>query len=432
MKSVAIIGAGLAGLAAAQRCQEKGLDYAVYEKNAYIGGHAYSHCDNGFYFDEGPHISFSKDDQIKDLLAASVEQNYSEQKLKILNYWQGAWYQHPLLCHLYGLPTSLIQQIINDIENNTLSQTDNFKQWCYRYQGKTFSEQFTLPYTKKYWAIDAEQLGTDWLEPRFYIPTLEQIKQGATKQLAPDFHYIKTFRYPSVGGFASYCNAFKLEKPVQCNHAINYIDPHKKTIRFINGEIKNYDYLLSSMPLPKLIDCITQAPEDIKNAAQQLHCTSVKLINIGFKTQRQLPDAHLLYFYDADICFARAHFPHTLAAAMAPANQQSLQLEIYYSPFKPLPETDMIEKALADCYRCQLLSTDDEIVMVNSLDVKYANVLFTQQRQQAVDNLLNYLNSLQIVCCGRYGLWDYYWSDDSIRSGWNAVDKIENRVRNMR
>ncbi len=425
MRSIAIIGAGLAGLAAAQRCQQAGLNYTVYEKNEYIGGHAYSHCYNDFYFDEGPHISFSNDKQIKELLAASIQQDYSEQTLKILNYWQGGWYQHPLLCHLYGLPDQLIHQIICDIENSMPLQTNNFEQWCYRYQGKTFSDHFTLPYTAKYWAIDADQLTTDWLGPRFYIPTIEQIKQGATERLAANYHYIKTFRYPRTGGFSAYCNAFKLSKPVRCNHAVNYINPHKKTLQFSNGEIHNYDYLLSSMPLPELVACIQEVPEEIKIAAQQLHCSSVHLINIGFETKRQLPDAHLLYFYDADICFARAHFPHTLATSMAPTNQQNLQLEIYYSSFKPLAKTNIIEKALADCYRCQLLSIDDPILIINSLDIKYANVLFTQQRQQAVDKILHYLNSLQITCCGRYGLWEYYWSDDSIRSGWNAVDILK-------
>src|SRR5262249_19339093 len=77
-KHVAILGAGFAGLAAAQRCRQLGAAVAVYEKNACLGGHASSMVVNGFTFDEGPHVSFTKKDVIKELLARGVGGDYRE------------------------------------------------------------------------------------------------------------------------------------------------------------------------------------------------------------------------------------------------------------------------------------------------------------------------------------------------------------------
>jgi phytoene desaturase len=56
MKKIAIIGAGLGGLALAIRLQAKGYNVTVLEKNALVGGHAYPLHKNGYTFDMGPSL----------------------------------------------------------------------------------------------------------------------------------------------------------------------------------------------------------------------------------------------------------------------------------------------------------------------------------------------------------------------------------------
>ncbi len=53
MKNIAIIGAGVAGLAAAYELQKKGHTVTVYEKEPYVGGRMSSREKNGFIFDIG-------------------------------------------------------------------------------------------------------------------------------------------------------------------------------------------------------------------------------------------------------------------------------------------------------------------------------------------------------------------------------------------
>jgi hypothetical protein len=50
------------------RLQGAGITPTVYDKNAYYGGHTASfRYENNFVFDNGPHISFTKDPRIQDL-----------------------------------------------------------------------------------------------------------------------------------------------------------------------------------------------------------------------------------------------------------------------------------------------------------------------------------------------------------------------------
>ena len=53
---VAVIGSGLAGLAAACTLAARGHQVEVFEKNAWLGGKAAQLCEQGFRFDMGPTI----------------------------------------------------------------------------------------------------------------------------------------------------------------------------------------------------------------------------------------------------------------------------------------------------------------------------------------------------------------------------------------
>ena len=70
MPTIIVLGTGMAAFGAAYRLHAEGLTPVMYDKNAYHGGHTASfRSDSGFLFDVGPHISFTKDPRIQDLLA---------------------------------------------------------------------------------------------------------------------------------------------------------------------------------------------------------------------------------------------------------------------------------------------------------------------------------------------------------------------------
>src|SRR5512146_1510 len=202
----------MAGFGAAHRLHAEGIVPVMFDKNTYHGGHTASfHYDSGFLFDMGPHISFTKDPRIQDLFADSVDQKYETVQITLNNYWRGHWPLHPVQLHLHGLPEDVIVKVISDfVEEQHAPErpVTNYDEWLLASFGRTFAELFPMQYTRKYHLTAAENMSTDWLGPRIYRPSLEEVLRGALSASAPHVHYITHFRYPSRGGFVSYLTKF--------------------------------------------------------------------------------------------------------------------------------------------------------------------------------------------------------------------------------
>ena len=123
---IAVLGTGMAGVGAGHAMQAHGARFVCYDNNPYRGGHTCSiRYNNGFVFDEGPHISFTKNERVRALLADAVQGRHEERKFAIDNYWQGQRIPHPVQCHLNELPVELTIKIIRDFTNPVLSVTAN-------------------------------------------------------------------------------------------------------------------------------------------------------------------------------------------------------------------------------------------------------------------------------------------------------------------
>jgi protoporphyrinogen oxidase len=432
---VAVLGAGLAGLAAAQRLREDGASVDVYEKEPGLGGHARSHRIEGFTFDEGPHVSFTARPEIQQLFAAAVGGEYLESDAIVTNYYGGHWVRHPAQCNLFGLPVELVERCVVDFvrahyeDKETAIQ--NYADWCYRQLGQTFSESFTFRYTRKFWTADPREMTTDWIGPRVHRPTIEEMVRGALGRTTRNHHYITRFRYPRKGGFGAYVSGVARGQAVLVDHEVVEIDlPHRR-LNFANGRAANFERLVSSLPLPDLIRLIKDAPRRVVEAASRLLCTSLVLVDVGI-SRSEWPDVHWMYFYDDDLIFARGSLPHRLSPSNAPLGCGSVQVEVYHSRYRPLETGDVLGRAMDDLYRTGLLRRDDRVLVARERRIPYANVLFDHERIPNLTVVRDYLTEIGIVTCGRYGEWDYHWTDDSIVSGWRAVDGLTQRVASNR
>ena len=300
----------------------------MYDKNNYHGGHTASfRYDSGFLFDVGPHISYTKDPRIQELFADSVHQQYQTLQVSLNNYWRGHWPKHPVQLHLHGLPEDVVVKIIADFvrEHQTPDRPiKNYADWLLTSFGRTFAELFPMQYTRKYHTTTADNMTTDWLGPRIYRPSLEEVLHGALSPSSPTVHYITHFRYPSEGGFVSYLNKFVPMGNLNLNHELVSVDPRARQLRFSNGHEAHYDALISSVPLPDLVRMIDGAPRDVLDAVGRLACSICVVVNVGVNRE-DLSRAHVTYFYDEDICFARLGFPHMLAASNASPGTGSIQ-----------------------------------------------------------------------------------------------------------
>lgn len=427
--NIVILGTGMGGFGAAHRLHAEGISPVMYDKNGHHGGHTASfRYDSGFLFDLGPHISFTKDTRIQDLFADSVDQQFETKPLKLNNYWRGYWPLHPVQLHLHGLPEDVIVKVITDfVEERQAPErpVTNYADWLLASFGRTFAELFPMQYTRKYHLTTAENMSTDWLGPRIYRPSLEQVVQGALSPSAPNVHYITQFRYPTEGGFVSYLKKFVPLGNLKLGHELVSIDPRTRQLSFSNGHLTHYDALISSVPLPDLIRMIKGAPQDVLDASRRLACSTCVIVNVGVDRD-DLSPTHLSYFYDEDICFTRLSFPHMLSSRNVPPGTGSIQAEVYFSDkYKPLSGSpqDLIDPVIKDLHRCGLLHDDDRILFSNALLLRYANIIFDLDRAAALKTVHGYLDDLGIAYCGRYGDWGYMWTDESFKSGEQAADR---------
>jgi protoporphyrinogen oxidase len=432
---IAILGSGMAGMGACHRLRALGLSSIVYDRNSYPGGHTASHRNEGFVFDEGPHVSFTKNEEFRRLLSESVRGDYRVVSAAVNNYWKGHWIRHPAITNLYGLPSDLIVRILLDfIESQRAPRVPirHYLDWLVAAYGRSFAESFPVRYTVKYHTTRAENLSTDWLGPRLYQAKLEEVILGAIQPNSPNVHYVQDYRYPTQGGFGSYLRLFQNQSDIRLNHQVVRIDWQRRELTFGNGATATctYDWLVSSVPLPDLIGMLNPVPADVKEAAQQLACTSVVLVNLGVD-RPDVSSQSWTYFYDEEFPFSRVSFPRMMSPHTVPDGKSSIQAEVYYSAkYRPLdcgPEA-LIEPVIEGLRRCGVLRPDDRICFKQARLVPYANIIFDLDRAGYLAVVHGFLDSIGIRYCGRYGAWGYLWTDEAFETGEQAAQQIVDQI----
>lgn len=428
---VAIIGAGIAGLGAADGVEMLGRRASIFEASRHRGGHTSSVERDGFVFDEGPHVSFTKDERVKDAFTRGAG-SVNEFVAQITNYFDGLWLRHPAQCNLFGADPGLIARCVEDLVESRIrpiAEPANYEEWCIDGLGETFFREFTAKYTRKYWTVEAREMTTDWVADRMYPPKVGEVVRGALENHnSNQFHYLNSFRYPTTGGFESFLNEFGRSADITLGAQVTSVDVERRQLRFTDGEIADYQNLISTMPLPLLIDSIVdgQCPPEVRFAASRLRCTSVLLVDVAVD-RADLFDSHWFYVYDESLLISRGHFPHMLAPNNAPAGCGSIQLEIYFADHKPLPDSPdaLAERVVDELVQLGILNSRLEVRWVRNRVIPFANVLFDHNRASSLATIQPWLAGTGIELAGRYGEWGYLWTDDSLSSGWRAAERLQ-------
>lgn len=449
---ILILGAGLAGISCSYHLKH---DCLVVEKNSYAGGHIYSHKINDFTWDEGPHVSFTKHQYVKDLFSLSVEGEFLEYPVFPTNYYKGHWIAHPAQSNLYAVPEPTRSKCLTDflktrknIDNHV--QPANYDEWIKLAFGDEFSNEFVKKYTKKYWTLNPEQLSTDWVGDRVFFPDVETVKKGFEGPLDESTHYITSVRYPKTGGYYSYSNLLRKNMNVQLNKCVNKIDLNYKTVYFTDGTEQKYSKLINTLPLPEFVKFL-DTPDEIQDAAKDLACSELLLLNFVVNHPAVI-NSHWLYVYDDDKYATRINFTELLSPDNGIQGKCGVQVEVYFSRYKEQKETieQICKKVAEELVEMGLVENESCIEEANTNYIKYANVIFDHKRQKSLNTILDYLTDFgllrenddltpatdwskkdvvknkfgDIILAGRFGQWKYYWTDDCILRGKYIAENI--------
>lgn len=418
-----ILGAGIAGLGAGLKLKEKGKDYLILEKEKSYGGLCDNFSINGFLFDRFVHLSFSTIERVKSLF--SKIEHYTHNPA-MENYWHGIWIKHPAQNNLFPLPDNIKQYVLQDMQRRKKSVDVNtiqdYDEWLRFQFGDYFTEHFPLLYTRKYWGVEAKELETKWIGNRIYQPSIEEVLEGMRTSETGNTYYAKEMRYPKEGGYKSFLQGLADEEKILCNQCVVKIDTQNHKV-YTESEVYEYNTLYSSIPLPEYKSILPEISE-IGESVDKLSWTSGYLVSLGFKGD--LPKENLWnYVYDEDILPARIFYPRKKSEANCPDGCSSLQAEIYFK-YSNVPKTskeELLEKTVEQLDKTGIIHKDHLLVRDIRFE-KYANVIFEHGIYENRQTVISYLKNHGITSIGRFGEWDYLWSDQSFMSGYE-IDVVE-------
>ncbi len=415
MAEIVILGGGVAGVSAAWHARRAGREAVIFEARERWGGLLDHFHTGGFRFDNAVHFAFSKNESYSEVLKMTEMISHRPEPY---NYEQGRWLKHPVQNNLYLLPVEeKVEAIKSFVARPGRSESDDYRQWLTEQFGEVIASRFPARYTEKYWTVPAERLSTKWIGNRLYRPSLEEVLFGAMTDKTPSTYYLPELFYPRRGGFRAILEPLVKDLDLRTGKEAIHIDTGKKYVEFKDGSREHYSLLVSSVPLPELIDMLEKKPGEVEEAAKQLWATSIALVSLGFKAPQA--GEHLwFYVYDRDILPARVHAPYRKSPDNAPPDCSSLQFETYFSRHKPLQTSNeaLVEHVVAAVEKMGLAAADD-VIAADCRVLPYANVVFEKGMTAKRDFVLEHLAELGIIPVGRFGEWDYLWTDQSFLSG---------------
>ena len=419
-----ILGAGIAGLGAAYALRKAGKTALVVERDSTYGGLCGNIEIDGFRFDRFVHFTFTQNDEVNAIFKASCGELIKHTP-NPFNIYHRQWIKHPAQNNLFPLVTDEKEEIIRDFKARPVVDATyvpkNYEEWLRVQFGNYFAEHFPMVYTKKYWMREARDLRTEWVGNRVYQPSLDEVIIGSQTAETPITYYAKEMRYPQKGGYKALLKSMADEANIEYGMCVTEICPKEKKVRFANGREIGYEKLYSSLPLPVVIESIQNVPDAVRDAVNQLECTSGYHISVALKT-KNIPPYLWWYIYDEDILAARVYSPSLKSPDNVPEGCSSLQMEVYCKE-NEYTERELIEGTVGMLVGMGILKQED-ILFTHVGFEKHANVIFTEPIYIARTIVRDWLKEQGVETIGRFGEWDYLWSDQSLLSGMNIINVI--------
>jgi len=433
---ILIVGAGIAGLSTAYHLQKK--DYHIYEKEGEVGGLCRSFTQDGFTFDFTGHLLHLRSEYARKLLEKLLPNRFKTHFRRASIYSKSIFTPYPFQANLYGLPREVINECVTGFleaqeareklcttgEHNARHLEISFKDWILSTFGKGIARHFMIPYNEKMWKSDLSELSSEWVDWSIPVPRLDDVVAGSLGTDNTRLGYSAQFLYPEDGGIEILPKAFlPYLKNIYCNKKLIAVDLHKKKAWFNDDSSIEYDHLVSTMPLPDLLDSIQNLPRSIAELRHTLKHVSVLDVNLGIEAD-PVSDQHWIYFPEPEINFYRIGYYSNFSSAVTPQNCSSLYIEVSHMPDTHLKMDDILESVYDGLKTSGLLTNKSQVVLENSVDIPYAYVIYDNSRYRNLPKIMDYLSKHNIFSIGRYGSWGYMSMEDALLQGKEVAESI--------
>lgn len=423
--TIGILGGGLTGVTL-QHFLTK--DSELLEASDRRGGLCKSYQKEGFLYDIGGHILFSKNEEINTVVGSLLAGNIHTCKRLNKILFNDRLIKYPFENDLGSLKKKdAYECLIGYLQNDYPKPEHNLKEWAYYTFGKHISEKYLLPYNEKIWNISTEQLNLEWVE-RIPRPPLEDVVKSALGIETEGYLHQLYFRYPVKGGAEALITS--LQKPDQkilCNYKIDKIRKSKSGWNvYADDHCKSYEEIIITFPIHEAITCFENVPDNVSRAAERLRYNSITVIMVAINNESLL-DCSAIYIPDPKVLPHRVCFMGYFSRQNVREGTSSLIAEITTNPGDGIHELSaetLVEKTIEDLARIHVIDTPAEVIVTETKRFQYAYPVYTLNYARDCKIVRDYFNSLNIQLCGRFAEFEYINMDECMRRAIVLANKL--------
>ncbi len=423
---IAIAGAGLAGLSAA--CHLDGLEHAVFEREREAGGLCRSLERDGFSFDLTGHLLHLRRPHIRDWISSLLGDQLRESPRHAFIHSHNRRTPYPFQVNFHRLPPAVVRECLTGFVNAwTARRIDrrqgepaHLSEWIKRTFGAGIARHFMTPYNRKMWCRDLDQVSCEWVSWSVPQPSLHEVVRGAFGVEGREFGYNPRFLYPRRGGIRCLPDALaERAGEIHLGVAVESINLRSRRLKLSDGTNPRFDALISTLPLPDLVQRCEGLPEAARRSAAGLRW--VRVVNVNLAVRGEVaPGAHWIYFPESDYVFYRVGVASNFSQGVAPHGCSALYVEVSQPSEEPLV-ADLTQRVVADLHRAGILEPQHKVLFSLPVVIDPAYVIFDRHRRECVPALLSLLRDRKVHSIGRFGAWEYSSMEDALMAGQGAA-----------
>lgn len=390
-KKILILGAGPTGLTIGTLLNSiKHSNYKILEMESEVGGLCRTFYQGDTPIDiGGGHFLDYQNEKVKKYLFQYLpenEWNVFDRNSKI--FFNGKFIGYPFESNIWQLEINdqieYLKSISKSGSNTNQEKPKKFIDWIEWKLGKRIAEDYMIPYNRKVYNNNMDDLGTYWLEKLPNVSFDEVLRSCLIKESIGKGPAHNKFLYPKKFGYGEVWSrmANDINSNIILNTKVTKIDFVSKVV----NEKYDYDILINTIPFSS-VDTLIGFPEEIN--LNELKYSSIR---IDYFNERLDTDAHWIYYPDNSIPYHRI-----------------LTLHNFFDTNKGY-WTETNEQ------RIKKLS---EISFYN----KYSYPLNTINKISVMDLFKEWSTSMNVHLLGRWGTWRHINSDVAVSEAMDFFEK---------
>lgn len=397
-----ILGAGPAGLTFARMLKDRGEEsFLVLEKEEEAGGLCRSTVVDGSPFDiGGGHFLDVKRPKVNELLFRFLPQeewNLYERDSRI--EFDGITIGHPFEANIWQMPLEKQVEYLESIAkagcNSAVPMPEKFVEWITWKLGDKIAKDYMIPYNRKMFADELDELGTYWLEKLPDVSFKETLlsclthKPYGTQPGHAKFYYPKEYGYGEV--WLRMADSMKEHMVYGCS--VTGIDFEEKAVTSSDGDTYKAKKIITTIPWT----CFTHMehiPAELKDDIKKLKSSAIETRYVPQNLDTQ---AQWIYYPEEKLPYHRILVRHNFCEG-----SRGYWLE-----------TRQERTTLYD-------TADNSYRYLN----EYAYPLNTIDKPDIMDRLLAFAQKNEVYGLGRWGEHNHYNSDVTVERAMNLAEKM--------